>query len=109
MQLRGDQLTAAEHPKYTCIATQLNSKLTAAATSHLSPPWNGRPPVLKFKGTRSTPGKNQAHKLIFSFLVKMFCQDKIKKKSLFLLTIAQRQTQTYQKLRDSHTNINLSS
>jgi len=35
MQLREDQLTAAEHPKYTCIATQLNSKLTAAATSHV--------------------------------------------------------------------------
>ena len=35
MQLREDQLTAAEHPKYTCIATQLNTKLTAAATSQM--------------------------------------------------------------------------
>jgi len=33
MQLREDRLTAAADPKYTSRTTQLNSKLTAAATS----------------------------------------------------------------------------
>jgi len=36
MQLREYRLTAAEHPKYTFIATQLNNKLTAAATSQVA-------------------------------------------------------------------------
>jgi len=35
MQLQEDRLTAAAHPKYTSRTTQLNSKLTAAATSQL--------------------------------------------------------------------------
>ena len=103
MQLRGDQLTAAAPPKYTCIATQLNSKLTAAATSHLPPPWNGRPPVLKFKGTRSIPGNNQAYQLIFSFLVNMSYQDKIKKKVSFSAkNSAKANTNSQETKRQSH-------
>jgi len=96
MQLREDRLTAAADPKYTSRTTQLNSKLTAAATSHLPPPW-------KLKGAHTRQCPSISINFFLSFVI-MFRQDKI---SLFLCTIVRRQVQTHKKLRDSHTNINL--